>query len=228
MQVCCAAFHVENVSLVKVEQQPTQPPTIDITPLFSTRDPSFKRSFCSSCHTILVPGVNCRIRVRGGRNTPNRLVTTCLHCAQTSSLLAPPHRSSTPAGPATEEAPLSAASPDATVKPTHGLDGPVRAAKRAKWARPVPFWQQDRHRLVPISGQPSSSQLRGDEKGKARAMDSDNAQKIDESGVKARVSSKQHSSHSHSKGQSATGRHKHIPDKKQIEEMDEEEMMNAA
>lgn len=45
-----------------------------------TRLPShLKRSICSNCHVILVPSVNCRIRLRGGKEGKN-IVYYCFSC----------------------------------------------------------------------------------------------------------------------------------------------------
>jgi len=45
-----------------------------------TRLPShLKRSMCSSCKTIFVPSVNCRVRLRGGKEGKN-IVYYCFSC----------------------------------------------------------------------------------------------------------------------------------------------------
>jgi len=39
-----------------------------------------KRSFCKNCNTLLVPGNNCRIRIKSGKN-PLRIIT-CNNCGK--------------------------------------------------------------------------------------------------------------------------------------------------
>lgn len=43
--------------------------------------PERKHFICKNCGSPLVPGVNCRVRVRGERET--RVVMTCLECGST-------------------------------------------------------------------------------------------------------------------------------------------------
>jgi ribonuclease P protein subunit RPR2 len=38
----------------------------------------WRRRFCHKCYTFLVPGVNCHVRIRGGRST--HIVVTCHKC----------------------------------------------------------------------------------------------------------------------------------------------------
>jgi len=43
------------------------------------RIPSWDKQFiCRNCHTLLVPGVNCRVRTRSDRGTI--VLVTCLEC----------------------------------------------------------------------------------------------------------------------------------------------------
>ncbi|KAK8861678.1 hypothetical protein IAR55_002501 [Kwoniella newhampshirensis] len=75
-------------------------------------DPSLKRSICATCSAVLIPGLSSRIRNRPSRNTINKSNTTCLTCLTTLSIPTPPI------------ATLS--------RSEHGLDGPIRSAKRKK------------------------------------------------------------------------------------------------
>lgn len=44
----------------------------------SIRDPSIKRTICKHCHTLLIPGITARVRVR--RRRERHIVVTCLEC----------------------------------------------------------------------------------------------------------------------------------------------------
>lgn len=41
-------------------------------------DPSIKRTICKHCHTLLIPGITARVRVR--RRRERHIVVTCLEC----------------------------------------------------------------------------------------------------------------------------------------------------
>ena len=42
--------------------------------------PERKQFICKNCNSLLVPGINCRVRVRAERGT--HVVVTCLECGQ--------------------------------------------------------------------------------------------------------------------------------------------------
>jgi len=54
-------------------------------------DPSIKRSLCSGCGTILVPGSTASVRVKKSRSHGHIMAYTCLHCRMTKRIPAPPN-----------------------------------------------------------------------------------------------------------------------------------------
>jgi hypothetical protein len=78
-----------------------------------------------------------------GRKIPQKTTTTCTQCAKAISIPTPPR----PDHPSNDV--LTQAEQQNRGKP-RGLDGPVRHRRKQKIARETPFWQDDRHMIVPI------------------------------------------------------------------------------
>lgn len=107
-----------------------------------TSDPALKRAFCSSCSTVLIPGITARVRVKSrpaclrwwlvliysaNRTHDHTVHQTCVHCGKTHRMPAPP-----------------------ISLPEPGVDGPVRGRRRARKVRCVAF--HDREKAVTAEG----------------------------------------------------------------------------
>ncbi|GMK59914.1 hypothetical protein CspeluHIS016_0901310 [Cutaneotrichosporon spelunceum] len=115
-------------------------------------DPSVKHALCA-CNTVLVPGLSARVRVRPSAAHGNVVHTTC-GCGHRVGVPAAPCGPS--AGPSAGEETLAEGS----------LDGPVRAARRARLARKVPFHRRER---ADVDEELEDDKPKGKKKGKAQA-----------------------------------------------------------
>ncbi|KAL1411830.1 hypothetical protein Q8F55_002798 [Vanrija albida] len=85
------------------------------------RDPSLKRAICAACSTLLVPGLTARVRIKPSKTHGNVASTSCLACGAHAAVPAPPG-----------------------AEPEPGVDGPVRARRRARIRRvKAPFHQRE-------------------------------------------------------------------------------------
>ncbi|CAK9785532.1 hypothetical protein CC85DRAFT_284503 [Cutaneotrichosporon oleaginosum] len=94
-------------------------------------DPSFKHALCA-CNAVLVPGLTARVRVRPGAH--GHVVSTTCGCGRRVGVPAAPRLSSSSSSTAPEPARVEGGE----------LDGPVRAARRRRRARMVPFHRRER------------------------------------------------------------------------------------
>ncbi|PPQ97584.1 hypothetical protein CVT26_002312 [Gymnopilus dilepis] len=53
-------------------------------------DPSLKRSLCSGCSTVLIPGSTATVRVKKSRVHGHIMAYTCMHCRTTKRIPSPP------------------------------------------------------------------------------------------------------------------------------------------
>ncbi|CED83549.1 RNAse P, Rpr2/Rpp21 subunit [Phaffia rhodozyma] len=53
-------------------------------------DPTFKRSICKTCHTVLLPGVTSRVKLKASSSHQKVRTEVCTHCSTTRSVPAPP------------------------------------------------------------------------------------------------------------------------------------------
>ncbi|KAI5452011.1 hypothetical protein NCC49_001307 [Naganishia albida] len=130
-------------------------------------DPALKRSFCKSCNSICIPGLNARVRVRASKIHGNKIITTCLTCSVSRTIPAAPIQGDIPAQNAL--AVLDTSNPNSiasstldephsqvalTIRPTSiptsdppnevsPLDGINRSAKRRKLSKKPQFWRKE-------------------------------------------------------------------------------------
>ena len=65
LRICDSAFHAQDVSTERSFSWVSIWNSDDGRPPSYRSDPSIKRTFCSKCYTVLIPGVTCKTRIRG-------------------------------------------------------------------------------------------------------------------------------------------------------------------
>ncbi|WVF66025.1 hypothetical protein IAT40_000763 [Kwoniella sp. CBS 6097] len=118
-------------------------------------DPSFKRSICKTCSTILIPGLTSRIRNRPNRNSFSITHHTCLTCSTSLSIPAPPLPCAA-TGPPNLDFSHDPVEPQKSRK---SIDGPIRSARRRRASK---RGKSSFHELENSSASAASSQECGE------------------------------------------------------------------